>query len=83
VRRAGHHGALRVRLIGRDVGRVRRVRFHLDRTRLTRVDRRRPFTVRVPARARPHHGKRKLRARIVLRGGRTVVRTKRIGRAPR
>jgi hypothetical protein len=72
-----------VRLIGRDAGRVRRVRFHLNHTRVTHVDRRRPFTVRIPARARPRHGTRRLRARIVIPGARTVVRTKGIGRAPR
>jgi hypothetical protein len=82
IHRAGHRG-LRVRLIGRDVGRVRRVRFHLTHTRLTRTDRHRPFTVRIAARRRPHHGTRRLRARILLRGGRTVLRTARIGRAPR
>jgi hypothetical protein len=82
IHRAGRRG-LRVRLVGRDTGRVRRVVYRLRGTRLRRTDRRAPFTVRIPAARRPHHGVRRLRARIVLRDGRIAVRTARITRAPR
>jgi hypothetical protein len=83
VHRAGRRG-LRVRVVGRDAGRVRRVRFSLSSTRLRHTDRRAPFTVRITAARRPHGSHvRRLRARILLRGGRTVVRTRRITRAPR
>jgi len=81
VHRAGRRG-LRVRLVGRDTGRVRRVVYRLRGTSLRRTDRRAPFTVRIPASRRPRQGARRLRARIVLRDGRSAIRTVRITRAP-
>jgi hypothetical protein len=82
LHRAGRRG-LRARLVGRDTGLVRRVRFRLAGTRLRHTDRRPPFTVSLPASRRPRRGIRRLRAQCLLRGGRVVVRTARITRAPR
>jgi hypothetical protein len=77
VRRLGRRRA-RVWLMGAGTRQVRRVDFMRGRKRLAR-DRKRPFLKRVrvgPRRVR-------LKARIVLKDGRKVVRTKRVRRARR
>jgi hypothetical protein len=75
-------GGLKIRLIGRDAGRVRKVWFRLRGTSLHRTDRRRPFTIRIPAGRRPAHGSRRLRARILMRDGRRAVQAVRIHHRP-
>ena len=73
--RASRRGGRRVRarVRGRAVRRVRRVRF-MRKGAKPRVDRRRPYTVRLRGKGR------RVRARVVLRGGRKVTLRARVRR---
>jgi hypothetical protein len=75
VRRLGRGRRARVRVLGGGTRLVRRVDFYRGRKRVAR-DRRRPFRRVV----RVGRGRVKMRARIVLKDGRRVTRTRRVAR---
>jgi hypothetical protein len=75
VRRLGRGRRARVRVLGGGTRLVRRVDFYRGRKRVAR-DRRRPF--RKVVRVGP--GRVRMRARIVLKDGRRVTRTRRVAR---